>query len=271
MSAVVLEGRGLHGGRTATVTLRRVEARAPVTLRRGDAVARVDELLAVAVVRATTVATADERLRVATAEHLFAALAGLGIYGGLAIEIDGDELPLLDGAAAAWVRALEGLHLAPGPPALVVARDGEISVRASTYTFRAAGRGAAVRFETDNARLVPDASWDGTTEDFARVAPARTFAFARELPHFEAQGLASHVAPESVVVLAEDAVLFAGAPFSADEPARHKLLDLIGDLYLYGGPPRGAVHARRPGHAATHEAVRRALSEGILTRRAAPG
>jgi UDP-3-O-[3-hydroxymyristoyl] N-acetylglucosamine deacetylase len=63
-----------------------------------------------------------------------------------------------------------------------------------------------------------------------------------------------------------DRVLSAGAPFLADEPARHKLLDLVGDLYLYGGPPRGRVRATRPGHGATHEAMRRALAEGLVAR-----
>jgi len=69
------------------------------------------------------------------------------------------------------------------------------------------------------------------------------------------------------LVVADDAIHASGAAFSRDEPARHKLLDLAGDLYLYGGPPEGELSARRPGHAATHEAVRRALAQGILSRR----
>jgi UDP-3-O-acyl-N-acetylglucosamine deacetylase len=66
------------------------------------------------------------------------------------------------------------------------------------------------------------------------------------------------------VVIAEDAIHAAGAPFAPDEPARHKLLDLVGDMYLYGGPPRGRVRAFRPGHAATHAAMARALDLGVL-------
>jgi len=264
---VVLAGRGLHGGRAATVTLSRVAADAPVTLHQRGSVARLDELAVVASERATTVATADGRVRVATVEHLFSALAGLGMHRGVAIAIDGDELPLLDGAAAAWSRALADLGIAASSPALVVDHDAELTIGASTYAFSAAGRGVSVRFETDDARLARDAAWSGTADDFARIAAARTFCFAHEVGDLAARGLASHVAPESVVVLAADAVLTAGPPFTADEPARHKLLDLIGDLYLYGGPPLGAVHATRPGHTATHAAVRRALAEGILGRK----
>ena len=110
------------------------------------------------------------------------------------------------------------------------------------------------------------ASWDGAPASFrSSFAPARTFGFFREVASLAERGLASHVAAESVVVIGDD-ILSAGRPFSADEPARHKLLDLAGDLYLHGGPPLGRVRAIRPGHAATHEAVRRALETGILDR-----
>jgi UDP-3-O-[3-hydroxymyristoyl] N-acetylglucosamine deacetylase len=68
-------------------------------------------------------------------------------------------------------------------------------------------------------------------------------------------------------VLAPGVVHHAGRPFSADEPARHKLLDLIGDLYLHGGPPLGLVRALRPGHAANAAAIQQALAEGIVERR----
>ena len=73
---------------------------------------------------------------------------------------------------------------------------------------------------------------------------------ARDIGELVAGGLARHVEPASVVVLAPEAILHAGRAFSPDEPARHKLLDLLGDLYLSGGPPLGRLRAVRPGHAA---------------------
>jgi UDP-3-O-acyl-N-acetylglucosamine deacetylase len=143
-----------------------------------------------------------------------------------------------------------------------------LTVGASTYELaRGGGVELEVTIDFDDERLAKRASWAGDPEDFfARIAAARTFGFEHELAHLLARGLASHVTPESVVVIAPSGVLFAGAPFSADEPARHKLLDLIGDLYLYGGPPRGRVAALRPGHAATHAVMRRALAEGLVAR-----
>ncbi len=72
-----------------------------------------------------------------------------------------------------------------------------------------------------------------------------------------------------MVVVIGPEILARGRPFEADEPARHKLLDLIGDLFLYGGPPRGSVSASRPGHWATHEAMQRAREAGVLVSRSA--
>ena len=116
-------------------------------------------------------------------------------------------------------------------------------------------------------RFAAEARWQGSPQDFVdRIAPARTFTLARDVEELVRRGLARHVDPDSVVVLAPDAVHHSGRPFRADEPARHKLLDLIGDLYLHGGPPLGRVLAVRPGHASNARAFRRALEEGVLVR-----
>jgi UDP-3-O-[3-hydroxymyristoyl] N-acetylglucosamine deacetylase len=152
----------------------------------------------------------------------------------------------------------------------VVTRAATIDVDGSRYAFRPCSGvrvSVAIDFHDPDPRLAPVATWDGEAAEFrSSIAPARTFGFAHEVDALAARGLASHVAPESVVVLAADRILSAGAPFREDEPARHKLLDLIGDLYAHGGPPVGAVEASKPGHAATHEAVRRALADGVLSR-----
>jgi UDP-3-O-[3-hydroxymyristoyl] N-acetylglucosamine deacetylase len=239
-----------------------------VVVRAGGAEARIEDLRVERTARATTVARADGAVHVETVEHLFAALAGLGVRAGLAIDVDGTELPLLDGGALAWARAVASLALPWGAPSLVVARNEVISIGPSLYSFERAGNELTVVFDTDDPRLVRHASWSGDPDDFvARIAAARTFAFARDVPDLAARGLASHVAPESVVVVADEAIHAAGAPFSADEPVRHKLLDLMGDLYVYGGPPRGTIHATRPGHTSTHAALARALATGVLSRR----
>jgi UDP-3-O-[3-hydroxymyristoyl] N-acetylglucosamine deacetylase len=259
-------GQGLHTGALGAVGF---EKRAGgVVVRAGASEVAIEALRVVGTARSTTVASADEAIRFATFEHVMAALGGLGIHEGVAIVIEGEEAPLADGGARQYADALAALGLARSAPRLRVARDGDIAIGTSRYELRC-GEGIAVEVEVDFDRpgLAKTASWAGDSEDFlARIAVARTFGFEREVEELMARGLASHVTPESVVVIGAERVLSSGTPFAADEPARHKLLDLVGDLYLHGGPPIGSVRAVRPGHAATHEAMRRALAEGLVIR-----
>jgi UDP-3-O-[3-hydroxymyristoyl] N-acetylglucosamine deacetylase len=219
--------------------------------------------------RATTVEAHEGALRVGTVEHALSALAGLGIYEGVALAVEGPELPLLDGGASVWCDALGqlGLDRARGPR-VRVARPAVIHVGRSSYAFEPAERPAIhveVRVELDDPRLDAEARWSGDPDDFrTRIAPARTFAMARDLHELMGRGLARHVDPTSVVVLAPEAIHCAGRPFTPDEPARHKLLDLLGDAYLHGGPPLGRLRAVRPGHAANAQALARARAEGVL-------
>lgn len=277
-------GIGLHTGRPGRVTISAGEG--PVVLRTSEGSAPIAELEVIATARSTTVATGDRRVVVATVEHLFAALAGAGIDEGLVLTIDGPEVPLLDGGAAAFFDAIMAVvgdarrvvgrdadALPPRRPRLTIATAGEIVVGESRYRFEPVRPEAphACRLEVavdfNDARLAPSAVWEGDAVDFrARIAPARTFGFAHELGELAAKGLAAHVDPESAVLVTPEGILASGRAFTPDEPARHKLLDLMGDLYVHGGPPRGSVHATRPGHGATREAVRRAVEEGLVER-----
>jgi UDP-3-O-[3-hydroxymyristoyl] N-acetylglucosamine deacetylase len=263
----VVEGVGLHSGAAARVVLR--VRPGPVTISACGVGARIDELTVGSTARATTAEARGGALRVGTVEHLFAALAGLGVYEGLAIQLDGPELPLLDGGASAWCDAVASLEVVASSPRLRVARSGSVTVGDSRYDF-SPGVNVAVeaRLELvgfDEARVAPEARWEGSAGDFrSRIAPARTFALAGDLDELATKGLARHVAATSVVVLTPAAVHWAGRPYEPDEPARHKLLDLIGDLYLHGGPPLGRVRAVRPGHAANAAAMQRAREAGIV-------
>jgi UDP-3-O-[3-hydroxymyristoyl] N-acetylglucosamine deacetylase len=260
----VLEGRGLHGGAFARVRFLREPG--PVRLRSGGAEAAIDELVFDGAARSTRASSRDGALSVGTVEHLFAALGAASVREGLVVEIDGAEVPLLDGGACAFLDALVKLDPPRSGPRLVVAGRGAIEVGESRYELLPSdGVRVEVEIVFEDERLERVASWGGDLADFRdRIAPARTFAFERDLDELLARGLASHVAPESVVLFTPSTIHCAGRPFEPDEPARHKLLDLVGDLYAHGGPPLGYVRAIRPGHAVTHEVVRRALAEGLL-------
>ncbi|MDB4944591.1 MAG: UDP-3-O-[3-hydroxymyristoyl] N-acetylglucosamine deacetylase [Labilithrix sp.] len=261
----MIRGQGLHSGRPSSVAFERCDG--PVRVRAGGREVPLAELVVVDTTRSTTLGTRDGTLRIGTVEHVLAALAGAGVHRGITIVVDGPEMPLADGGAAAFFDALSGvMPPAQDAPRLVVARAGRVVVGASTYDFAPGERiDVSVEIDFGRADLVAAAEWRGDPADFrARVATARTFGFEHEIGELLARGLASHVTPESVVVLGEGRVLSAGAPFEADEPARHKLLDLLGDLYVHGGPPRGSVRAVRPGHAATHAVIERARDAGLL-------
>lgn len=214
----------------------------------------------------TTVVEAPSGWTLSAVEHLCAALGGLGLHEGVRAEVEGEGPPWLDGAAAAWCQALARLDLRPSRPRLRVARDAVLEVGRSRYVFRVQNTSiVSVRFVTDDVRLAEEARWAGDGDDFrVRVAPARTFFFARDVEEALAASFRVEVPPESAVLLTPERIEVAGVPFSADEPARHKLLDLVGDAFLHGGPPIGELVATRPGHAATHAAMTEARRQGIL-------
>ena len=255
--AIVVGGLGLHAGAPGTVTF--CPSPGETTLN-GRPISRFR-----AVQAARSTAVVCDAVQARTVEHLFAALAALGLREGIALTLSGPEPPILDGCAAAWFDQLAPLGIDPVCSSLRVARAATVEVGLSRYTFLPGpGMVVSAHIEMGDGRVAPDARWTGEASDFReRIAPARTFCLAHEVEALAQSGLASHVTPEMVVVIG-DQIMASGRPFEPDEPARHKVLDLIGDLFLYGGPPIGEVAAHRPGHWSTHEAMRRALAEGIV-------
>jgi UDP-3-O-[3-hydroxymyristoyl] N-acetylglucosamine deacetylase len=263
-SSVLLRGAALHRGGPCEVSLSRAPT-GPVLVAQRGATARLDELRPVRTDRGVTVATADGRVRVDLIEHLLAAVGGLGVSGGLLVAIDSDELPLLDGGARRFAEALEALD-PPRGRALRVTRQAVLEHGRSVYRL-APGAAPCLRVEIDFPPPVgrQRAEWDGDADDFvARIAPARTFGWVREFAELRAAGRAAAVDLSSVLVFDERGTIDGCQPPTPEEPARHKLLDLVGDLALYGGPPLGVIEAVAPGHTATHAVVARALSLGVL-------
>jgi UDP-3-O-[3-hydroxymyristoyl] N-acetylglucosamine deacetylase len=215
-------------------------------------------------VRGHTTHLEHRDVTVATVEHLASALAGLGIYQGLHIELLDNEVPFLDGAAATFARTLLDLALVGSQPRLRVAKAGTVTLNDSEYVFES-GSCVYVACEllTQHPGLIREAAWDGTRADYmGRIAPARTFLFEKDALQYLRDGVRAHVDPGSVVIIGEQ--LHATQPVDPSEPVRHKLLDLIGDLYLHGGPPVGRLLVRGPGHAATLAAMAMARERGIV-------
>lgn len=208
-------------------------------------------------------------------EHVFAALHALSVYDApesLQLTLESDEssleLPLLGGGALEYFDACRpyfgarevsepGGLVSDAARSLAVVRAASYELGDSTYTFLPCDR-----FETEVTFVGKfdeeiSATWSGDPTDFReRIAPARTFLWRSEIA--ELSDRVANVEPGSVCVLEDDARL------SDDEPARHKLLDLLGDLFPFAILPKGRLVARRPGHAKNLEVFRMALADGVL-------
>ena len=200
--------------------------------------------------------------RLATVEHLLAALAGVGLTAATLL-VQGHEIPLLDGSALPWVEAIAevGLQsLGPRPAARTLAQPITVQQGQSFATALPADRlrlGAAIEFpqaaigrQLFNLELTPEA--------FVReIAPARTFGFREQVEQLRAAGLIQGGALDNALVCDGEAWLNPPLRFG-DEPVRHKLLDLLGDLAL-AGLPQAQVFAFRGSHG-LHTALAAALA-----------
>lgn len=268
MRFVAFHGRGLHSGARCSVQLERSPG--PVRFVRGEREASVAELGVVRTDRGVCVSAPELGLEIDLVEHLLASLAGVGVRSGIAVRVSGGEIPLLDGGALELSRAVLALEPPRGAPALRIAQDAEIELGASRYVFRRADA-LELEVEVDFSELglgSETARWSGSARDFIeRIAPARTFGFRQESEALRSSGRAAWVDPHVVLVFEPDGSVAPPARPPADcELARHKLLDLLGDLYLLGGPPIGRLSARRPGHSANRRALAQALERGIVVR-----
>lgn len=197
-----------------------------------------------------------------TIEHLMSALAGLGVWDAL-VELHGPEVPILDGSAAGFDGVLRRVLADAGEiaPAVLAApvevRDGNASIVAAPCE----GPGSLeYRLDYGPGAAIPAqrASWHGGAEAYTGgVAPARTFSRLREARAMQGAGLFAHLTASDMLVIGDDGLAVENEFRYPDEPARHKLLDLIGDLALLGTPLRASVVATRSGHGHTHELVRR--------------
>lgn len=222
--------------------------------------------------RHTVLAEGDARA--ITVEHALAALAGLGITDADITIEGGEELPIGDGSAGAFVSAIASAGLRDTGGGIEPVRiGGRIVVedgRGGTITAEP-GDGIEYVYEMDyagaSALRRQSARWSGDAASFTGgVAPARTFSLRREAEQMRALGLFASFTPRDLLVLDDDGTPIDNTLRYDDEPARHKLLDLIGDLTLAGAPVVGRITASRSGHALAHELVRRLCAEAVAPR-----
>src|SRR5262245_11963103 len=206
---------------------------------------------------------------IGTVEHVLSAAAGEGL-DNCRVEIEGPEVPILDGSALPFVRLFHAAGFerqdSPVRP-LELRRPVELVRGDRNIRFVPDGPGLTVTYEIDfphpivgrQALTVPV-----RPEDYASgIAPARTFGFMREIEEMRARGLARGGSLHNAVVLDEKGIL-SGPLRYRDEFVRHKILELIGDLFLLGRPLSGHIYARKAGHA-LHIEFARALDAALRT------
>jgi len=250
---VAFEGIGLHTGRYAKVRLK------PAPRDTGIVFVRSDRKIAI---RASVDAVTDtafsttigyDGIKIRTVEHILAAITGLGI-DNLIVEINGPEIPILDGSSVELTILLMKGGIArqsKNKPRLritnpLVLTDGNAELAVFPYN----GRKITYKIHFNHHLLgEQELSVELTRENFLlEIAPARTFGFLKDVEYLKANGFAKGGSFDNAIVLGEDRILNSSGLRYKDEFVRHKILDLIGDLALIGVPIYGHIMANKSGH-----------------------
>jgi UDP-3-O-[3-hydroxymyristoyl] N-acetylglucosamine deacetylase len=270
-------GVGLHGGARVSVTLRPAPAGHGIVFRRTDLGASVCATFDRVVDTRLCTVIAGGGARVATIEHLMAAFAGSGIDNAL-VEVDGPELPILDGSAAGFLFLIECAGVeeqSAARRAVEVLRpvrvtDGEAfaELRPSRdatldLSLSIAFPAAAIGRQALTMRLSSDSF-------AAELSRARTFTLAEEVEMMRAAGLARGGSLDNAVVVDGARVLNPGGLRMRDEFVRHKMLDAVGDLALIGGPIHGSFTGHRSGHTLNNRLLRALMADAGAWRMAEP-
>ena len=258
-------GVGLHNGDKVCMTLHPAEANAGIVFLRGDvegdaALIPADYRNVVDTSMRTTIGN-EHGTTVSTIEHLMAALMGCGVDNAI-VEVDGSEVPIMDGSAAPFVFLIECAGLEP-----LQAPRRSIEVL----------KPVEVRNGLSSARLIPADSFfvsfeivydsplvqrqrcalqplNGTFKE--EVCRARTYGFMNEYEELRSKGLARGASLKNAVVVDDDQILNEGGLRYEDEFVRHKILDTMGDLYLAGAPLQAHFEGVRSGHGLNNQLLR---------------
>jgi len=260
-SSVSFTGLGLHSGAPVRMVLQPAPVGFGIWFCRTDVTSgnRMVPALWDAVVPSTlcTLVANDEGVSVSTVEHIMAALAGLAV-SNLLIEIDGPEVPILDGSAAPFVAGILEVGVAAQEARLqairilkpVEVQDGEAVARLEPaemleIDFRIDFADAAIGRQSRHLSMANGA--------FVReLSDSRTFCRNADVQAMRSRGLALGGTFENAVVFDGDRILSPGGLRHSDEPVRHKMLDALGDLALAGAPILGRYTGIRAGHSLTN-------------------
>jgi UDP-3-O-[3-hydroxymyristoyl] N-acetylglucosamine deacetylase len=270
-SQATVTGVGVHSGSPVNLTIGPAPIDAGfIFVRTGlDDVDREVPAIAESVI-ATDFATVlgdNEGPLVSTAEHVLAALRGMGVDNAT-IEVDGPEVPIMDGSAAAFVAAIDQAGIVTQSAArrfIQVLRPVQAAIGDSFGELRPHANGFRAEVEIDFANPVigrQNFSLDLSPESFRReISRARTFGCMNDTAKLWSAGFALGASFENTVVFDETRLLNTEGLRYSDECARHKVLDVVGDLALAGLPLLGAYRSVRGGHKLNHAVLTALLAD----------
>jgi UDP-3-O-[3-hydroxymyristoyl] N-acetylglucosamine deacetylase len=260
-----LLGVGLHSGANVELTLAPAPADSGIVfVREGEEIPALSEFVV-----DTTMNTSlgRGRMRIGTVEHLLAALAGCGIDNAR-IEVEGPEVPIMDGSAEPFVRLVReaGIHEQRSARRFLLLRKSVSVLEGDKLVRLSPARGKfSINYTIDFRHpLITDQTCkvEMSERSFQReIARARTFGFKRDVERLHSVGLARGGSLANAVVVDDFNILNPEGLRFPDEFVRHKVLDAIGDLSLLGMPIIGHLTAVKSGHHLNHLLVRKVLAE----------
>src|SRR5438874_6889649 len=269
-----VSGTSLHTGEKVTIKLQPAPVDSGITFKRRDLAEEPTIAATIAnlktVERATTIG--EGSVRVHTVEHILSSLAAMGVDNAI-VEMDANEPPIGDGSARPYVELIKKAGVASQEtprrvfdvrePIHVETKSGSLLVVLPDPKFRISCTQAG-----PNGQFTQFFSTEITPAIYEReIAPARTFVFYEDVQHLMDKNLIKGGSLENAIVIRGEAVLSKEPLRFPDEFVRHKILDIIGDLALFGQRIRGHVVAVKPGHAINAELARSITRE--QTRRSA--
>lgn len=269
---VQLSGIGVHSGNPVSMSFQPAEAGSGIIFQRLHENGSVTELKAVSAnVGPTDLCTVLGRSlpqSISTIEHVMAAIYAVGI-DNLIVEVDGAEVPIMDGSSAPFIEAIDSVgikNLGVKRRYIRVIKPVRIEAGASWAEFRPYD---GTRFEVEvdfDTPLIGRQSWKGdlTAETFSKeLSRARTFGFMRDVERLWAAGYALGSSLENSVVISDDhtVINMEGLRYEKDEFVRHKTLDAVGDLALAGAQFIGCYRSYRGGHKVNANALKALLSD----------
>lgn len=247
---IILRGIGLHSGKECGVTLEAYDT-SEVMMRVSDEECVLSKLSSDGTMRGSDyIFPSGERVR--TCEHVLSALSGLEIYSGVRITVEGGEMPALDGCSRVVCEEIMRNSI----------EDGEklpyVTIREPLIVSSEGGKRFVAVFPADEFHVTYTVEYEkvgvqtldyvsGKTDYAEEIAPARTFAMKRDIEYLRAHGMALGGSLKNAVLIGEVIEADGGLRWP-DEFVRHKVLDIMGDIYSVGYPLKAHVIAMRAGH-----------------------